>query len=278
MTATAGRIPRRAQRGGEAVAQRREFAWLARFGLVARGVAYGIIGILAIQLALGAGGKATTQRGALLEIAARPFGSILLIAMVIGLASYAMWRLLRAGIGHGTQDRDSSGERIAGAASGLGYVALSITGIEILIGANSGGGTNDPVKATGGVLGWTGGTMIVGTIGVILIGVALYQGYCGLSRTFLKDSDTARMSRDVEHAFTAIGVFGHLARMVVFGLVGYGLVRAAISYNPRTAIGLDGALGEVARFSYGPILLAIVAAGLIGFALYSIADARYRKI
>src|SRR5581483_10316952 len=278
MTATAGRIPRRAQRGGEAIAQRREFAWLARFGLVARGVAYGIIGILAIQLAVGAGGRATTQRGALLEIAGRPFGWMLLMAMVIGLAGYAMWRLVRAGIGHGTQDRDSSGERIAGAASGLGYVGLSITAVQILIGANSGGGTNDPVKATAGVLGWTGGTMIVGTIGVILIGVALYQGYCGLSRTFLKDSDTALMSRDVERAFTAIGVFGHLARMVVFGLVGYGLVRAAISYNPRTAIGLDGALGEVARFSYGPILLAIVAAGLIGFALYSIADARYRKI
>ena len=75
MTATAGRgVPRSAQRGEEAVAQRREFAWLARFGLVARGVSYGIIGILAIKLAVGAGGKATTQRGALLAIAERPFG------------------------------------------------------------------------------------------------------------------------------------------------------------------------------------------------------------
>ena len=120
--------------------------------------------------------------------------------------------------------------------------------------------------------------MIVGTIGLILIAVALYQGYAGLSRKFLEDSDTAQMSRDVERAFTAIGVFGHLARMVVFGIVGYGLVRAAISYNPRRAIGIDGALGQVSRYSYGPILLGIVAAGLIGFALYSIADARYRKI
>jgi hypothetical protein len=30
--------------------------------------------------------------------------------------------------------------------------------------------------------------------------------------------------------------------------------------------------------SYGPFLLGVVAAGLIGFALYSIADARYAKI
>ncbi|MBA3740044.1 MAG: DUF1206 domain-containing protein [Chloroflexi bacterium] len=279
MTATAGPgVPLSAQRGGEAVARRREFAWFARFGLVARGVSYGITGILALQLAVGSGGKTTTQRGALLEIAERPFGRALLIAMIIGLASYALWRLIRAGIGHGTQDTDSAGERIAGAASGLGYIALSFTAVQILVGANSGGGTNSPKRTTGGVLDWTGGTLIVGTIAAILIGVALYQGYAGLSRKFLKDSNTAQMSRHVERAFTAIGVFGHLARMVVFGLVGYGLAKAAINYNPREAIGLDGALSQVSHYSYGPVLLGGVAAGLIGFALYSVADARYRKI
>ncbi len=86
------------------------------------------------------------------------------------------------------------------------------------------------------------------------------------------------MSRAVKRAFTAIGVFGHLARMVVFGLIGYGLVKAAMDYDPQRAIGLDGALNQLSRESYGPFLLGVVAAGLIGFALYSIADARYRKI
>jgi hypothetical protein len=66
--------------------------------------------------------------------------------------------------------------------------------------------------------------------------------------------------------------------MVVFGLVGYGLITAAIDYDPHKAIGLDGALREVVHASYGPLLLGLVAAGLIGFALFSIADARYHKI
>jgi hypothetical protein len=43
-------------------------------------------------------------------------------------------------------------------------------------------------------------------------------------------------------------------------------------------IGLDGALSKLSHNSYGPFLLGGVAAGLIGFALYSIADARYAKI
>jgi hypothetical protein len=267
-----------AQRGGEAVARRREFGWLARAGLVARGVSYAIIGILALKLAFGSGGKTTNQRGALQEIAQQPLGQALLIGMVVGLAGYATWRLLRAGLGHGAQQQDNLGERIAGAVSGLAYVALCVTAVKILVGANSGGGTNSPKETTGGVLQWTGGTEIIAAIGAVLIGVALYQGYVGVSKKFLEDSNTARMSAHTRQAFTALGVFGHLSRMVIFGLVGYGLIKAAMNYDPNKAIGLDGALSKVSQYSYGPLLLGVVAAGLIGFALYSIADARYRKI
>jgi hypothetical protein len=267
-----------AQRGGEAVARRPEFVWLARVGLVARGVVYGVVGILALKLAVGSGGKATTQRGALMTIAREPFGEALLIAMALGLGCYALWRLVRAGIGHGTQQKDSGFQRVAGVVSGVAYAALCVTAVKILTGASSSGGSNSPKQTTAGVLNWTGGTVIVGVVGAILIGVALGQGYKGVSKKFLDTSKTEEMSREVKRGFTAIGVFGHLARMVVFGLIGYGLIKAAIDYDPRKAIGLDGALNKLSHNSYGPFLLGVVAAGLIGFALYSIADARYRKI
>ncbi len=267
-----------AQRGGEAVADRREFAWMARGGLVARGVSYAIIGVLALKLALGSGGETTNQRGALQTIAQQPLGKALLIGMTVGLAGYAAWRLMRAALGHGAQQQDSKWERVAAGASGLAYAALCVTAVKILVGANSGGGANSPKKTTGGVLEWTGGTTIVAVIGAILVGVALYQGYKGVSKKFLEDSNTAQMGPQTERAFTALGVFGHLARMVVFGLVGYGLIKAAVNYDPQNAIGLDGALSQVSQYSYGPVLLGVVAAGLIGFALYSMADARYRKI
>ena len=269
---------RSAQRGGETVARRPEFKWLARAGLIARGVVYGVVGLLALKLALGAGGKTTSQQGALKTIAREPFGQGLLIAVTVGLAGYAIWRLVRAGIGHGSQEKDSAFDRVAGVASGVAYAALCVTAVKILTGAGSSGGASSPKKTTGGVLAWTGGTAIVGVAGAILIGVALYQGYKGVSRKFLDSSNTAEMSRQVKRGFTATGVFGHLARMVVFALVGFGLIKAAIDYNPRSAIGLDGALNKLVHESYGPVLLGVVAAGLIGFAVYSIADARYRKI
>ena len=75
-----------------------------------------------------------------------------------------------------------------------------------------------------------------------------------------------------------LGTVGHLARMVVFALVGIFLIKAAVDYNARAAVGLDGALAKIVHHSYGPLALGIVAAGLIAFALYSLSDARYRKI
>ena len=72
------------------------------------------------------------------------------------------------------------------------------------------------------------------------------------------------MSREVKRGFIAISIFGHLARIVVLGLVGYGLIKAAIDHSPRSQIGLDGALAKLSHNSYAPFLLGIVAAGLIG--------------
>ena len=267
---------REARAGGEKVARSRGFEWLSRAGFVARGLIYGIIGILAIKLALGAGGKTTNQQGALETIARQPFGKVLLILVAIGLAGYALWRLLRALLGHGPEDSDSTFERVAAFASGIVYAGLCAIAVEILLG--SGGSSGNANKTTAGVFGWPAGTWLVGIAGAVLVGVGLYQGYRGLSKGFLKDSKTEQMSPQVRRWIEWIGTFGHLARMVVFCLVGAFLINAAIDYNPNKAVGLDGALAKIADASYGPFLLGIVAAGLIAFGVYSLTDARYRRI
>jgi hypothetical protein len=268
---------RHAQAKGEDIARTRSFEWLARAGLVARGVIYAIIGILAIKLALGDGGKTTNQNGALETISKQPFGKTLLILMAVGLAGYAIWRLVGAAIGHGPASADDTKERVDGLTSGIAYGGLCVTAVSIVAGSG-GGGSGSPDNATGGVLGWPGGQILVATAGLVVIGVGLQQGYRGVRRKFLEKSKTEQMSESVERWFTALGVFGHLARMVVFALIGYFFIRAAIDYDPDKAVSLDGALAALGKASYGPILLGIVAAGLIGFAAYSVADARYRKV
>jgi len=268
---------RGAREGGEKVVRSSGFEWLARAGFVARGLIYGIIGILAIKLALGAGGETTNQQGALETIARQPFGKVLLVLVATGLAGYALWRLLHALLGHGPEASDTTFERVAAFGSGIVYAGLCAIAVEILVGSG-GNGSGNSQKTTAGVFGWPAGTWLVGIAGAVLIGIGLYQGYRGLSKDFLKDSKTEEMSPRVRNWIEWIGTFGHLARMVVFGLVGVFLIKAAIDYNPNKAVGLDGALAKLANASYGPFLLGIVAAGLIAFGIYSLSDARYRRI
>src|SRR5215218_1723051 len=145
----------RAQEKGDDFAHSRTFELLARAGLVARGVVYAVIGVLAIKLALGDGGETTNQNGALQTIVKQPFGKVLLVLVAIGLFGYALWRLVRAAIGHGPESSDDTKDRIAGVASGIAYGSLFVTSLSILFG--SGGGSGSPDKATGGVLDWPAG-------------------------------------------------------------------------------------------------------------------------
>ncbi len=272
------RSVRGVQTSGEKAARSHGFEWLARAGFVARGLIYGIIGILAIKLAVGSGGKTADQQGALRTIARQPFGKVLLIVVAIGLGGYALWRLVHALLGHGPEGSDSGFDRIAAFGSGLAYAGLCAIAVEILLGSGSSGSSGSAQKTAAGVFGWPGGTLLVGIAGALSVGVGLYQGYRGVSKDFLKDLKTEQMSPRAREWIEWIGSFGYLARMVVFGLVGVFLIRAAIEFNPNKAVGLDGALAKLANASYGPFLLGIVAAGLIAFGAHSLGEARYRRI
>jgi hypothetical protein len=266
-----------AKTGADKVARSTGFEWLARTGFVARGVIYGVIGILALKLAFGTGGKTTNQQGALATIAHQAFGDVLLIVVAIGLGGYSLWRFVRALVGHGPEGSDGGVDRIAAFASGVVYAGLCAIAVQILWTSRA-GSSSGAKRTTAGVFGWPAGTWLVGIVGAVLIGVALYQGYRGLSKRFLEDSKTEQMTPPVKRWITRVGMFGHLARMVVFALVGVFLIKAAVDFNPNKAVGLDGALATLLRQAYGPVLLGIVAAGLIAFAAYSISDARYRRI
>jgi fumarate reductase subunit D len=270
---------RRAESAGNKVEQTRVFEVLARAGFVSRGVIYGIVGVLALKLAIGAGGKATDQGGALKTIAHQPFGKVMLIVVAIGLAGYSLWRLLHALLGHGPEKSDDAFDRVAALGSGIAYGVICAIAVKILLEPGSGKGTSGSTpKAAGGVLGWPAGVWLVGLAGAVVVGVALFQAYRGVTTDFLKDAKTERMGETTRRWYTRIAIVGHLARTVVFGLIGVFLIKAAVDYNPSKAVGLDGALAKLVNQSYGSVLLGVVASGLVAFALYSLADARYRRI
>jgi Domain of Unknown Function (DUF1206) len=271
----------------DARAGRGWYAVLARTGLVAKGVSYGLVGVLAVALALGAaGGQATSRQGALEKLAANGFGKVVLALLAIGFAAYAIWRFVQA-----VAERDDPGEgETKGAAKkwgkragyvgrGLIYAGLTTSTVKILLG--SGGGQSQTGKAhktTAVVLSWPAGTWLVGIAGAVIVGVGLWNLYRGVARKFEDRWRTGEMGEQARKWGARVGLVGHVARAVVFSLIGIFLVKAAIDYNPKDAIGLDGALRKLADASYGPYLLGLTAAGLVAYGLYCLVDARYRDV
>ena len=155
---------------------------VARAGRAGRsGVVYGVVGILALKLALGSGREGDEPARRLQTIAQQPFGEALLIATTIGLAGYSIWRLLRAALGHGRQDRDSASDRIAAAGQRHRVRTLCVGAIGILTAPAPAAVVGCRGACGGGVLGWPAGTVIVARRRRGPDRRALYQGYKALS-------------------------------------------------------------------------------------------------
>ena len=265
-----------ARSAGNSFVNSRAFEVLARAGFVARGIVYGIIGVLALDVAVGHGGKLTNQQGALRAVEEQRFGNVLLTLLAIGLGGYSLWRLFRAILGHGPEGADRGLDRLGALGSGIVYAVMCMIAIQLLVGSS--GVTGSAEKTASGAFSWPGGRWLVGIAGLVLIGVGVYQLIRGVRRKFLDDSKTEEMSPSTKTWITWIGTVGHVARAVVFGLVGVFLVKAAAEYSAKEAIGIDGALAKLYNQAYGPWLLGAVAAGLVAFAIFSLSEARYRRI
>ena len=264
----------------EGDAKRQWVPALARVGLVAKGVSFVIVGGLAVALAAGEGGKATSREGALATIADESGGEVLLVLLALGFAAYALWRFSEPFLEDGDDDGVKKyGKWAAWIGRGVVYAALAYGTVKLLVSAGGHQSQNAKAhKAAAEVLSWPAGTWLVGIAGACVVGVGLYNGYRGVARKFRDKWKTGEMNHAALKWGTRVGVVGLLSRMVVFALIGCFLVKAAVEYDPKEAIGLDGALQKLVHQSYGPWLLGLVAAGLIAYGLFCVVEARYRDV
>lgn len=255
---------------------------LVRFGYIIRGLLYIVVGVLAIEVALGQGGTTTGKGGAIAAIAAQPFGKLLLALTAVGLVGYSLWGFIRAILDpmHKGTDPKGIAQRIGYAVSGLTYGALLIPTVQFLIGSG-GGGTSDSQGEQGltaKLLTAPFGLWIVGIVGIIGMIGGLGQFWLALTAGFKKDLKSGEMSDKEMKLAVAVGRFGMAARGVVFVMAGFFILQVALRSDPKQAKGLDGSLQTLAQQPYGPWLLGIVALGLISFGVYSALSARWIRV
>lgn len=253
---------------------------LARAGYAAKGLVYVVIGALALQAALGAGGQTTDTKGALFVIAQHSWGRALLIVLSVGLAGYALWRVVMGIWDSESKGNDAKGiiTRIGYVFSGLAYGGLALTAFQLIGGTQQRTGHSMRYDWTARALAQPWGRWLIAIVGLVVIGIAINAFYKAYSAKFREHLKTASMSATETTWVTRAGRAGYAARGVVFLLIGWFFIQAALHSSARETGGLDQALTTVAQQPYGPWLLGIVAAGLVAYGLYGWYEAFYRRV
>jgi len=252
----------------------RQGAWElgARAGYAASGLVHVLIGILAAQLALGSSGGSADQSGAFSEIASTPFGAVVLWITVVAFVALGAWYAAAAisGAAGRTSDRAKAGGKA------VMYLALGATAFAFARGSGTGSGSQTS-SMTSELMQAPGGRFLVGAVGLGTVAVAAYHVHKGLRRRFLQDLrrlPAGTAGRVAERA----GVVGYVAKGVALGIVGALFVVAAVHADAQEATGLDGALQTLRDAPGGPVLLLLVALGLVAFGAYCGVRSRFGRL
>lgn len=256
--------------------------WIERFarvGFAAKAVLYTIVGVLALQAALGNGGQTTGSRGALTTFLGNDWGAIALIVMALGLFGYAAWRITEALLDPERKGNGAKGIalRVSYAARGLFHAALGVQAVRLATGAGGSDGQSIEALAATALEAPMGPWLVVGG-GLFIGGYGLYQIYRAWQAKLSRQLDLSRLSQEAGAWLIKVCRAGIAARGIVFAVIGGYLIRAGLDRNPNTAADTGEALSAIGHQPFGDWLLALVASGLIAYGAYEVVQARYRVI
>jgi len=207
-----------------------------------------------------------------------PLDGVLLLVLAAGLVGYAMWKLVQ-----GITDPDDKGSDAHGILRRVGYIGsgvihggLAFTAAQSIFGAED---TSEDAIALS-VMAYQPplGRILVGLVGLIVIGVGLYQLYAAYGAKFRDELRLNRMGDAKDRWVTLAGCVGTAARALAIGVAGAFVVLAAYQSDPSGVRGLGEALETIQRQPSGSYMLGIVAAGLLIYGAFMLLVARYRRI
>jgi hypothetical protein len=241
-----------------------KFQWLTRLGFAARGLLYILIALLAIGT-----GRTEDLTGALEYVGHGP-GKILLIGIGVGLATYGLWRVSDAALGteHPGTDWKTAGKRAVAGGIGVIYLYLAYKSVRVLLAGRAGSMGAEQQADT--VLDLPGGALMLHLVALGLAIAGANQLWKAVQCKFMR---RLREGAGQQDWIKWMGRLGYAARGVIFLLIAWLIHHAAADRTASEAGNLEKALDSLR----GPYLTPI-AAGLMLFGLFSLVEARYRRI
>ncbi len=254
----------------------------SRVGLTAKGIVYCLVGIIAFMAAFEFGGKSTQEAGKsgiFRFILEQPFGKWMLAIVALGLACYVIWRFIQAIQDTNNQGTDAKGiiKRGRYAFSGFVYGGLAFLAAKLVLG-NGGGNSDSRETLVQVLLQQPFGQWLVGIVAVGTMLTGVHQIYFGYSEKYKKSIKSTGLKSDVEHKMIRAGKVGYMARGVVWLVIGYMFLQAAMQSNPQEAGGSSSAFAFLESASYGSYILGAVAVGLIFYGVFMFMRAKYQPV
>jgi len=259
---------------------------LARFGLVAKGILYLALVVLAIQFASGdVSSKKVSQGGAIKLVAEQPMGKFLLVVLAAGLVALTVWHVIMTLTGDPVQGSETK-DRVKYAVKAVGYGGLAIVAISLTVNywteskqdtSGGGGGGSSEKQAADTLMGAPAGRWLVILAGVIIIGIAVYEIYKHVVEQEFMERFDPSLPNTTERGVRMAGRLGYFARSFIAGVTGVFFVVAGVQSNSDKTRGLSGSLKALAEQSWGPPLLWLIAVGFLVFGVFCFFEARYRR-
>jgi hypothetical protein len=161
------------------------------------------------------------------------------------------------------------------AAEAVAFFAVGAIGASVALGSRP-QGDQGAQQTSGGVLSLPGGPFILGFIGLVVGAIGVGFVVAGARRTFRKKLSLP--SGAAGRAIVALGVAGYAAKGVAVAIVGVLLVVAAVRVDPAAAGGLDGAVKALVGMPAGPLLGALVGAGLLAYGVFTVLRAWFARL
>ncbi|MDC7994088.1 DUF1206 domain-containing protein [Altibacter sp. HG106] len=247
----------------------------ARFGMVAKGMVYALIGALTTLAAFNLGGSRSGQSTVLEFLARQPYGMVLLIVIAVGLFGYAFFRCYEAfyNTEEGWNELKGAVKRIGFLVSAIFYGALGVSATTMVISSNSNAGDTPYIQQ---LLDTPYGNYIIAFIALCILGKGLFQFYKAYSKKFKEEVQESSLSRKAQKVLIRAGVIGFSARGVVSSIVAYLLFKVSLGSK-------DSMDGKVEAFNFlqntfGAAVMGIVALGLVSYGIFMFIQAKYPKV
>lgn len=243
---------------------------LARFGFFARGIVYVLVGGLAARVAILQRGRTLGPAGALAKILEGWNGRLALWIVAAGLFAFVLFRTAQF------RRARSRLARIGYAVGALGGLLLAVTAVRVLLHFHAGGDA-EALREAGARLvshGWGRDALELG--GAIAVVVGVVEALRAAVGVLPGDFTAAIIARGRKKWTSVLARVGVLAHGGIVAVTGYSVLLAGLEGNPRGLRGTAAALRTIKGAENGPVLFALVAAGLVAYGLSLIVLAAHR--